>query len=155
MQTDNKVYKRSEVHSILAHSYSVYFVLFFIGVYLDMVFNFQIFTDTRFSVVGFVLLIVASFLILWAQQTGRNLKIDLLNKDTFFKGPYKFTRSPTQLGLLFLMLGFGIMVNSSFIVLCTLVAYMISKFFFLSKQEQILTEKYGEPYIEYKKAVKL
>lgn len=143
------------VHKILAHSYVTYFILFLIGISLDVVFKLKIFTHPITAVVGVVFLIFSTVLIFWAQKTSRNLDIANLSKETFCKGPYCYTRTPTHWGLFFLMIGFGIIANAFFVVLTSFISFIISKFFFLNKQESILAEKYGTPYLEYKKKIKL
>ncbi|MSU44762.1 hypothetical protein EXS45_01090 [Candidatus Nomurabacteria bacterium] len=153
--SSKEILHRSKVHQILAHSYSLYFILFLVGVCFDIIFKFKILTSSILLPVGFVFLIFATLLILWAQQTSRNLKIENLNKETFCKGPYCYTRSPTHWGLFLLMLGFGIIANALFIILTTIVSFIISRFVFLEKQENILAQKYGTPYLEYKKSVKI
>lgn len=145
---------KHSVHKVLAHSYATYFLFFLVGVYLDLVFKLKIFTDSIMAPLGTVLLVLAAFLILWAQKTSRNLKKDGISKETFCRGPYCYTRSPTHWGLFFLMLGFGIMANAVFVILFTVLAFFITKFIFLNKEEAILAEKYGFPYLEYKKLVK-
>jgi len=147
--------KRSRVHRILAHSYTMYFIFFLAGVYLDFIFKIKIFTSSFALPVGIVFLIFASFLILWAQKTSRNLDIKNLSKESFSKGPYRYTRSPTHWGLFFLMLGFGIIANAVFVILSTLISFLIAKFIFLKREEAVLAEKYGAPYLEYKKQVRL
>jgi protein-S-isoprenylcysteine O-methyltransferase Ste14 len=77
-----------------------------------------------------------------------------LTKETFSKGPYRFTSTPTNFGLFFLMLGFGMVANSFFIMTCSCVAFIIARFVFLTQEEKVLAEKYGRPYLEYKKMVK-
>ncbi len=146
---------KRNVHKVLAHSYAMYFVLFLVGVTLDLVFMLQIFKSSVMVPTGVSVLIFASLLILWAQTTSRNLKKENITKETFCKGPYCYTRSPTHWGLFFLMLGFGIIVNAIFVVLTTLISFLISRYVFLEKEELILEEKYGMPYLEYKKDVKL
>ena len=146
---------KTRIHRILAHSYAVYFVLFLIGVTLDFIFKIEIFTSPIAVSVGVALLIFASFLILWAQKTSRNLKKENITKETFCQGPYCYTRSPTHWGLFFLMLGFGIIADAFFVILSTLISMIIAKFVFIEKQEEALGEKYGTPYLEYKKLIKL
>lgn len=147
--------RQYRVHKILAHSYTIYFILFLVGVCLDIIFRFEIFSSSIMVPIGLVFLILASLLILWAQRTSRNLDIKNLSKDTFCKGPYCYTRHPTHWGLFLLMLGFGITANALFVILFTLISFIFTKFFFVEKQENILAEKYGAPYLEYKKSVKL
>ncbi len=146
--------RQYHVHRILAHSYTSYFILFLVGVFLDIIFKFKIFTTSLWTSVGIIFLILASFLIFWAQHTSRNIETKNVTKETFCKGPYCYTRSPTHWGLFFLVLGFGIMANALFVVLSTMISFIISKFIFLEKQEDALAEKYGVPYLEYKKSVK-
>jgi len=104
--------------------------------------------------IGFVFLALGTFLILWAQTTSRHLKKENITPETFCHGPYCYTRAPTHLGLFLLMLGFGFISNAFFVILLTLFAFFIGKLVFLDKEEKILAEKYGAPYLEYKKMVK-
>ena len=148
--------RNKAVHKILAHSYFFYFLMFLSGVLLDLLFPVKIFNSPLMLFFGLTLIIFSSVLILWAQMTSRDLvnaKEDI-NTETFCKGPYCFTRSPTHWGLFFLILGFGIVANAFFIILFTLVSFFTTKFIFLRKEEIILAEKYGAPYLEYKKKVK-
>jgi protein-S-isoprenylcysteine O-methyltransferase Ste14 len=77
-----------------------------------------------------------------------------LTKETFSKGPYRFTSTPTNFGLFFLILGFGMVANSFFVIVCSCIAFLIARFVFLEQEEKVLAEKYGAPYLEYKKIVK-
>jgi protein-S-isoprenylcysteine O-methyltransferase Ste14 len=156
MQAEEKIpVNKRNVHKVLAHSYATYFVLFLVGVTLDLVFRFQIFNSSVMVPTGVSVLIFATLLIFWAQTTSRNLKKENITKETFCKGPYCYSRSPTHWGLFFLMLGFGIIVNAIFVVLTTLISFLISRYIFLSKEEAILEEKYGMPYLDYKRDVRL
>lgn len=155
MENYNKTHpQKQSVHKVLAHSYFLYFVCFVIGVYFNLIFNFKIFTDPIVAPLGLVILLLATFLIFWAQKTSRNLKKENISRETFCHGPYCYTRIPTHLGLLFLILGFGMIINSFFIILFSFISFIIGKFVFLNKEEAILAEKYGAPYLEYKKLVK-
>ncbi|MFZ1019953.1 MAG: methyltransferase [Minisyncoccia bacterium] len=152
-QTETSPHK-NKVHQVLAWSYFTYLVLFLTGVCLDTIFRFQLFTNFIMVPLGAVILILSTLLIFWAQRTTRNLKKNILSKEIFSQGPYYYTRSPTHWGLFFLILGFGIIANAPFVILSTLISFIVSKIFFLDKEEKILTEKYGGHYLEYKKMVK-
>lgn len=153
METEPKNYHKNKVHRVLAHSYTSYFILFLIGVTLDSIFKVKIFSNSVMVPVGFAVLVLATFLVIWAQKTSRGLNAENISKETFCKGPYCYTRSPTHWGLFFLMLGFGIITNAVFIILFTLISFLVSRFVFLEEEERILLEKYGAPYLEYKKSV--
>ncbi|MEJ0001736.1 MAG: methyltransferase [bacterium] len=143
------------VHHVLARSYSFYFLFFIIGVVLDAFFPLPVFRGEAHVQIGIILLMLSSLLILWAQNTSRNLKKHTVSKETFLGGPYSFTRSPTHWGLFFLTLGFGIMANSFLIMLFTLISLAITRAVFLKREEEILEAKYGAPYLEYKKMVRI
>ncbi len=147
--------RQYRVHRILAHSYTVYLILFLIGVYLDAVFKFEIFSDSAMVPTGIILLILSSILILWAHKSSRNFEINNLSKESFLKGPYRYTRHPTHWGLFFLMLGFAIIWNGLFVILSTLTSFLLTRHIFLEKHEKVMEEKYGTSYIEYEKAVRL
>jgi len=160
MEMENKKIKfhhqnpqKNRVHGILAHSYLFYFISFLLGLLLDFVFPIQFYEKVIMASIGTVFLVFGTFLILWAQKSSLKLQIENMTKESFCNGPYRYTRSPTHLGLFLLMFGFGIIVNALFIVVFTTISFFITKFVFLRKEEKILVEKYGAPYIEYQKSV--
>jgi protein-S-isoprenylcysteine O-methyltransferase Ste14 len=145
---------KNKVHRVLAHSYLFYFMFLLIGLFFDFIFPIKIFSNSILSLLGVVFLVVGTFLILWAQKVSRNLKKENISRMTFCQGPYCFTKNPTLLGLLVLTLGFGIVVNALFIVIFSLISFCLTKAIFIKKEEEILTQKYGSAYLEYKKSVK-
>ncbi|MEK7104980.1 MAG: methyltransferase [Patescibacteria group bacterium] len=145
---------KNRVHRILAHSYLFYFISFLLGLFLDFMFPVEFYEKITMASIGAVFLILGTFLILWAQMSSHKLKKENMSKETFCCGPYRYTRSPTHFGLFFLMLGFGIMTSTLFIIIFSVISFIITKFTFIQKEEKILAEKYGAPYLEYKKSVK-
>ncbi len=143
------------VHRVLAHSYIFYLILFLVGVALDLAFKPKIFSNPNIAIIGGVFLVLASALIFWAQSTSRNLDVKNVSKETFCKGPYCYTRTPTHWGLFILMLGFGILTNALFVIITTLISFFVTKTVFLRKQENMLEYKYGAPYAEYRRSVRL
>jgi protein-S-isoprenylcysteine O-methyltransferase Ste14 len=146
--------EKYNVHKVLAHSYLLYFSFFLIGIWLDLIFNFKVFNNYLVMPLGVIFIILATFIIFWAQSTSRNLPKENITKETFCRGPYCYTRVPTHLGIFLLMIGFGMINNYIFVILLTLLSFLLSKFIFLNKEEKILVKKYGAPYLEYQKAVK-
>ncbi len=151
---DRKIVHGGKVHKVLAHSYVMHFILFLMGILFDFIFNVKVFNYSDAPLFGAVLILLATVLIIWAQHTSRHLDVDNLKKENFCRGPYSFSRSPTHWGLFFLIVGFGVMSNAIFVVLSAFISLLISRLF-LGKEEEILAEKYGTPYLEYKKSVKL
>src|SRR3989344_5694038 len=146
----------TRVHKVLAYSYSLYFLFFLLSVYLDFVFPIKIFDESVMAPLGVAFLTWATFLIFWAQRSSRRLDKanEGISKESFRQGPYCYTRTPTHWGLFFLLLGFGLVANAFFIIMFTVFSFIISKLAFLKKQEKMLEQKYGAPYLEYKKIVK-
>src|SRR4051812_31868648 len=99
---------KNKVHRILAHSYYINFLLFLVGVALDIFWGIKIFSSALFMPLGIALMVLGSILAIWAQAKTRSLKKEDLNKETFSNGPYRYTRHPTHWGLFFLLLGFGL-----------------------------------------------
>jgi len=147
--------QNAKIHKILAHSYSIYLATLLLGVLLDFLYPQKLFSDSIMIQVGTVFLGFSTALIFWAQHTSRNLDITNLTKESFCRGPYRCTRTPTHWGLFFLMLGFGIVANSLYVIGLSFLAFLVTKFIFIKQEEDVLAEKYGQPYLEYKKSVKL
>jgi protein-S-isoprenylcysteine O-methyltransferase Ste14 len=152
-----KEYRRGKIHFILLHSYLIFLLAVILGVFFDTFYNIRIFSHDIYQYIGLLLLIISSIIIYWAQSTSSNYKQrEKKNEsDSYFEyGPYKYLRSPTHFGLFIMALGLALIINSLFSVIFTIIAYLITKFFFLKKEEELLAKKYGVTYIEYKKKVK-
>lgn len=147
------------VHQILAHSYMLYLGAIILGVALDMIF------PVRFSVpflapVGMLLIVGGTLVVGWAQKSARrgsqvrNENKDKVCRDHFCVGPYVFTRLPTQYGLSIMAIGLALVYGSFFMLITTIVAFLIAKFVFIPRQEFHLEKKYGDAYLEYKQHVR-
>ncbi len=151
--------RHKRVHTILAYSYLVYFVALLAGLFFDFLFPVHFLKlSPSINILGVVLLVLASILIFWAQSTSSVFKKNKkLNKEhiNFFDGPYRLTRTPTNWGLFFLMVGFGLVNNTFYIIFFACLAWVITKLTFLKIQEKMLEEKYGERYLTYKKTIRI
>ncbi|MEK7113357.1 MAG: methyltransferase [Patescibacteria group bacterium] len=146
--------KTYSVHHVLAHSYSFYFVAFLLGLFFDFIFPLQLFSEFDVSIIGVALLVIGTFLVIWAQKSSSHLNRENMSKESFCNGPYRYTRSPTNYGIFLSLVGFGLIMNASFIIIFSAVSLLVTKFVFIKKQEEILAYKYGTPYLEYKSSVK-
>lgn len=149
----------STVHDVLAHSYSIYLVALAVGVILDVFFKFRPFSENA-RLPGLVIIAAASGLIVWAQNSSRALRRARQNKERletrdFCRGPYCVSRSPTHWGLVLLVVGFSLVINSAFVLAAGILAFILTRSVFLSEEEKMLAQKYGEEYLRYKKQVRL
>lgn len=135
MEKENPDIYKNKVHKILARSYSTYLFFFLFGAYLNIAFNFKVFMSAVVVPIGFFFLALGTILVFWAQNTSRNLKKESITKETFAKGPYRFTSTPTNFGLFFLVLGFGMIANSFFIMVCSCIAFLIARFVLLEQRK--------------------
>ena len=150
--------KDTTIHHVLAHSYLVFFTAIVLGLIFQAILNIK-FTHPFLIPVGFILLCLGTLLVLWAQQTSReNPKIrqmkGSLEHTDFFRGPYKFVRSPTHIGLTLLILGLALVLGSVVLVIAVGIAFIVSRYVFVYREEEMLVEKYGEAYESYKKKIK-
>lgn len=155
-----RINKEFLVHAVLGHSYLVYFVALVAGLLIKVWYPLHLlFPFSEYA--GLFFLVAGPALIIWAQSTSHNLAVKQITTDTkttkhdFYRGPYTFTRSPTHLGLAIMVLGLGLVLDSGAIVICTLLAFILTRVVFLSKEEKLLQEKYGDEYTEYKERVKI
>jgi protein-S-isoprenylcysteine O-methyltransferase Ste14 len=156
-ENEFKIKRKETVHFVLLHSYLIFFIAIILGAFLDVLFKIKIFSNNIYQYIGFGMLIISSIIIYWAQSTSVNYQERVHKKEGrshFEFGPYRYMRSPTHFGLFIMTFGFSLIINSLFGVILTLVAYSITKLFFLRKEEKILENKYGEVYREYKKKVR-
>lgn len=150
----NKDLNQGRVHFVLFKSYTIYLFAVIFGVIFDLVFPFDFFSNKLFNYSGLILIIFGSLLAYWAQKSSSVLEKDENGQIKFDSGPYKYLRSPTHLGLFVMTLGLALVINSLFSVLFTIVAHMITKIFFVKKQQRILEKKYGDNYTNYKSKTK-
>lgn len=138
-------------HEILAKSYIVYFIFSMIALFIDS--RLQLHFHEPFLIpIAIVCFAVGPLLILWAQLTSLKT-IQTKHFHLYFgKGPYKYMRNPTQLGILILIIGYVLISASLIFLLISIIAYIVSNVYF-RKYEQAL-EKSHTDYVAYKGSVK-
>ena len=147
--------RKGFTHYLLTNSYMAYLFAIITGIILDTIFPIKIFGGQEYQYFGFSLIVISSVLIYWAQRTTNKTKKQIVDgKRNFDRGPYKYSRNPTYLGLLLATLGFGLMIGSFFIFVIVIVIFFINKLIFLPREERLLERIYGQNYLDYKKKVR-
>ncbi len=147
---------KNKVHKLLAQSYALFLLFFLAGMFLDISFPVEISrTSILISAAGLILILFASFLMFWAQKSNRKLDKQNLSKETFSKGPYRYIKHHTQFGLVLLLLGFGAIADTAYLLILAALYAAFAFFFFFKQQDKILEAKYGEHYKEYERSVRL
>ncbi len=166
MQTESQTQNLSEalnikkpmnIHVILSRSYSIYFFAFIIGLVIDSIlsskFNIKL-GGENLSAIGFILLILATFLMYWAQSVNSKTRYLPDGSKDFTAGPYKYSRNPTQMGLFILVLGAGFMMNSYIICVGAILALTFSTLYVIPMEEARHIRKHGDAYLSYMKKVR-
>jgi len=67
------------------------------------------------------------------------------------QGPYAYSRNPMTLGALVMYLGIGIWLGSGVVVTLSVVVFTILLRFIYIHETRELAQRFGEPYLEYRK----
>lgn len=150
----------STIHRILAHSYTLHLVGAVVGFVLYAFFPTKTLVTAGNEAIGIIFMLFGTLLILWAQTASDKTKVHRKDKENlkhhhFAVGPYAYFRSPTNQGLFMMLLGFGFLLGSIAFIATAMVTYLLARFIFIEKEENILTMKYGSVYEEYKNKTKL
>ena len=146
------------VHSVLAGSYLVFFISFLAGFGFDLIYPIRMIPGS-FIGPGALLLFLSTILIYWAQsvsgrgRTARKECADAVTPDDFKKGPYRFFQSPTHLGLVGLLLAYGMLADSIIVIGSIFISAIVSYSIFIPREQRLLEQKYGDAYRSYKKSV--
>lgn len=153
---DNNVH-HGMIHFILSHSYIVFLMAIILGAGSHLIYNFNVFSNPIYQYIGFTMIVLGSILIYWSQSTYRYIK-DNTERGIVYNfelGPYKYSRNPTHIGITIMTLGLGFVVNSLYIIIFIIIAYIVTGLIFLKEEEKLLEKKYGQEYLDYKKKVKI
>lgn len=139
------------IHTRLAQSYLAYFVASIVGLFVDTMISFDIGRFAYAGIVAVVCFALGGVLIAWAQYTSRHTKHS--PSDPYFhKGPYRYMRNPTHLGIVFLVTGYTAVSGSIVFFGVTVIGYVVSNIFF-QKYEALLDLTYDGVYEDYKRDV--
>ncbi len=70
------------------------------------------------------------------------------------EGVYRFTRNPMYVGMAMLQIGVGCIVGNLWVVVGAALSLLIVHYGAVLPEEAYLDERFGEPYLQYKKSVR-
>lgn len=107
---------------------------------------------------GPVLTVAPFALFLWAVYTMRSVGASIpTSKSTdviVVRGPYRFSRNPIYLAMLFLQLGIGVWANSLWFFVLAVICVPLFAWGVISREERYLERKFGDGYLTYKARVR-
>jgi len=109
------------------------------------------------NLTGLVIVVIGSWLRFWAGSVfygkNRSMVSFKVPPNLVTKGPWKYSRNPLYLGLILIGLGFSFFFFSYSYLLLTLVGIGLLQLE-IRNEEKVLTQSFGEEYLEYKKHVR-
>jgi protein-S-isoprenylcysteine O-methyltransferase Ste14 len=135
---------------------------FFILIILSLLFHYLV---PVIEIVPFPYKLIGIFLIVSGLLLTLSTNSALLKQRTSIKpnevpdvfitnGPFKISRNPIYLGMTIILSGVEILLGSLSPMIFPVVFVIIINRFFISVEEKILENKFGENYLEYKKRVR-
>jgi len=119
----------------------------------------MLFPDSVFlKMLGLVFLISGAFLFLWCVYLfwafGKGTLAPWApTQKLIIRGPYRYCRNPMISGVLFVLLGETMILNSVNILIIACVFFIINTIYFILMEEPDLHERFGKEYEVYKKNV--
>ena len=115
-----------------------------------------------FNLIGILLMPIGLLLVAWANYTLLHIgKIGLRAREPMqtppnlvVVGPYRYTRNPIYLSCILMLLGLVLVLSSLVVFLGMIPVYIIFRYKFISREEVILEEAFGDEYLAFKKRVR-
>ena len=107
---------------------------------------------------GIIPLVAGLIIIIWSARLFNQAQTAIIpfkeSSQLVTGGMYRFTRNPMYLGMVFILLGIALLLGSltPFIPI-PLFAWLITSLF-ISKEEDMLEERFGEEYLEFRTRVR-
>ena len=126
--------------------------------FMGMVIRENFVEHTNFvGTIGLTFCLLGAVVACWSRyKLGRNWSLSVQKKENhelIQSGFYKIVRHPIYTGFLLLFIGNTIIVGDYRGIISVLIVFM-SFWFKLTKEEKLLTENFGNQYIEYRKRTK-
>ena len=107
---------------------------------------------------GLMVMLLALLLVRWAIQTFRKAKTNILTNQATLAivstGPFAYSRNPIYVGALIGLVGFALAANSLWFLVALVVLFFVIQFGVIAREEEYLTRKFGQTYLDYKAKVR-
>ncbi len=113
------------------------------------------FFPPRLSATAGPIIVAVSFVFFFAsvyamRQGGGSVPTSKPTDAIVVRGPYRYSRNPIYLNMLFLQLGPGIWSNSAWFFVTALASFVLLTWGVISREERYLERKFGSDYLDYK-----
>lgn len=110
-----------------------------------------------YNQLGWLLILTGVALNLWTDHLFKKHNTTVkpfLNPSHFIVyGPFRISRNPMYLGMLFIIAGTAVLFKSVLLLLPAVLYIQVMNLFYISKEEAMLKKQFGSKFFEYKKKV--
>ncbi len=136
----------------------IYGAFLLLGLALDFLFPISVLPNGLQYAVGFPLIAASFAVAITAMQlfrkAGTNLDVRKPTTAVVAAGPFRFSRNPIYLSMTMLYIGIAIAADSLWILGLVLPVLMVMHFGVIRREERYLERKFGDEYLNYKRAVR-
>jgi protein-S-isoprenylcysteine O-methyltransferase Ste14 len=108
--------------------------------------------------IGIAVLALGLALGAWAiatlRQAGTRVETTQATTTIVTGGPYRLTRNPIYVGMLAILIGLAIAVNTAWLLVALAPFYLVIRFGVVAREEAYLERKFGDAYLSYKSRVR-
>lgn len=104
-------------------------------------------------ILGLLVIAIGIGQFVYAKTTTNPINLDK-SSQLVTNGIFKFSRNPMYLGMLLLLLGYGLRLGNAFNTLLAAGFVYYMNHFQIKREEAALTELFGKPYLDYCKATR-
>jgi protein-S-isoprenylcysteine O-methyltransferase Ste14 len=144
-------------HSIVARTLEIS-ILIGLPILLHFVVPVMILIPRPFTYLGVVLMILALILMTRAytlfRKAGNSFGLEEGGSVLITSGPFRFSRNPIYLSMLFWLTGLAVLLGSLILFLFPLLLFLLANFLIIPREEKDLENKLGEQYLEYRRRVR-
>ncbi len=139
---------------------SVFLSCLIIGICLELLFPWTIMPGNWFtlSIIGIIILALGATFMMWGHgrfhSLGVNVPTNMPVSRLVTDGAHKYSRNPMYTGLISIILGMGIAINSVWGLIAVLPMALYISYYVIPKEEAYLIRTFGEDYEKYCKNVR-
>lgn len=148
--------ERAQIHTYIP---SLFIIVMVGSLILDSFFPNPIYSVSWSEEAGLILILLGSILLYAAQLSSRKIRKAVKSSEdkvNFFVGPYAYVRHPGYTGMVVLGIGMSLIVNSTIILVSSIMFYLIARMVVIKEEAHLMHEDshVKNEYKEYTKKVK-
>ncbi|WP_169738246.1 methyltransferase family protein [Maridesulfovibrio frigidus] len=139
---------------------SVFLSCLAISIFLELLFPWPIIVGNELTlfIIGIIILAMGITFMMWGHGRFRSLGVNVPTNMPVSRlvtdGAHKYSRNPMYIGLISIILGLGVAVDSVWILISVLPMTLYISYYVIPKEEAYLVRTFGEDYKKYRNNVR-